>query len=240
MRHKVWLVVAAVVLLPLQAPPMMGAEYTVVMKDGQRYAAREKYVIEGDSVRFIGSDGQAYRLPLRQVDLVTTTAANRNRPRKAVWTNDEVERGRLRGRINIVGAAAEQPKGEAAEAAAGEEAAGEVAEGEEREAGAETPAEKPQPALPREKDPEWYRDRLRPLRSELADVDRQIANLQRQVQTGGGGAQTGAVGLLQSNPGVDPRDTLARLQRRRQDIQQQIAAIEAEARRNGLSPGQIR
>lgn len=254
------LVLAASVSAQATATPaqdrVSGTAYTVVLKDGRRLEARDRYRIDGGEVRFTGTNGQDYRFPVDEVDLDATSAANRpgrkpaaagKPPRKgAVWTNEDIDRLRARQRINVVGtgagAAAETPAKPAGEgAAAGEAPAGEAGE-EESAAEEETPeAEKPKPLPPREQDPEYYRDRLRPLRDELAQVNRRISDLQRSVQTGGGGAGGGGVGLLQSSDaGVDPRDRLAQLQRRRDELQRQISSIEAEARRNGLNPGQIR
>lgn len=234
MIRKVLFALLIVALVPLVA----AAEYLVVLKDGRRLAAREKYTIDSGTVHFISVDGQAYRFALGEIDVAATNQANAPAKKEArrfvVWTNDELERLRPSPRINVVGERPAEASGEAAksEAAAGEAAAGEAG------TEAEPEAEKPKPLPPREQDPETYRERLRPLRTELADVERQISDLQRTIQTGGGTG--GGVGMTRSNPGVDPRDTLQRLQRRRDDIQRQIGSIEAEARRNGISPGQIR
>jgi len=260
------------------------ADYTMVLRDGRRIVAREKYVVDQGVVRFVGTDGQSYQFALTEVDLAATERANAppgERPRKFIWTNDEIERLGLKGRINIVGprpAEPAPPEPKPVEAAPAEVAPPEAVSPEEevpRQPGSEdeyarepvrpqvpppptvqpppsapaaapapaaekkpTAAPAPPPALPRERDPEYYRTRLRPLQSELAQVERQIADIQRaRAGKGGGGA---GVGLTAGNPGVDPRDTLAGLQRQRDQLRAQIAALEAEARRNGLSPGQIR
>ncbi|MFQ5817815.1 MAG: hypothetical protein ACE5H2_07665 [Terriglobia bacterium] len=236
MMRKVLLVVAALVLVALLAPPtaeLAAAAYTVVLKDGRRFEAREKYVLEGAAVRFVGSDGRMYRFALSEVDLAATRRANPaegSQPRKFVWTNDELERLRTSARINIIGPRRAEPP--AAETAEGE--AGEVVEEVEGE------GEAPEPLLPREQDPESYRERLRPLRDQLVQVERQMADLQRNLRTGGRGAAAGGVNLRASSTGINPRDTLQQLQRRRDALRRQIAAIEDEARRNGISPGQIR
>ena len=232
MMRKVLFALLIVALVPLLA----AAEYIVVLKGGRRLAAREKYTIDSGTVHFISVEGQAYRFALGEIDVAATNRANVPAKKEGralvVWTNDELERLRPSPRINVVGAAPAESTGEAAK---GEAAGGEAAAG---EAEAEPEAEKPKPLPPREQDPETYRERLRHLRSELAEVERQISDLQRTIQTGGGTG--GGVGMARGNPGVDPRDTLQRLQRRRGDIQRQIDSIEAEARRNGISPGQIR
>lgn len=234
--RKAWLVFLGLVLLPLVAV----AQYTVVLRDGRRMVAREKYLVDGGRVQFVGSDGQFYRLAMTEVDLSATEQANQRepqRPRKKVWTNDDLEQLRLRGRINIVGG---QPAETTSEQKPAEAPTGETPAAGEAAAESEAPAEEaPKPLPPREQDPEYYRERLRPLRNELAQLERQITDLENTIRTGGGG-RSGGVGLLQSNPGVDPRDTLARLRRQRDQLRAQMAGIEAEARRHGLSPGQLR
>ncbi|MFQ5926849.1 MAG: hypothetical protein ACE5MH_05380 [Terriglobia bacterium] len=222
-----------ILLVAVLVPGVAAAAYTVILKDGRRIEAREKYVLEGGVMRFVGTDGHIYHFAFREVDLEATRRANTP---KFVWTNDELERLRPSGRVNIVGT-------RRAEATAEETPEAEEGELVEEEVGAEEEAgegEEPKPLPPREKDPAYYRERLQPLRRELAQVERRITDLQRNIRTGAGGAATGGVGLLQPSTGVDPRDTLQQLQRRRDDLQRRIAAIEDEARRNGISPGQLR
>ncbi len=271
MGRKLVLLVAFILVALVAA-----ADYTIVLRDGRRIVAREKYAVDQGVVRFVGTDGQSYQFALTEVDLAATERANAppgERPRKFVWTNDEIERLGLKGRINIVGprpAEPAPPEAKSVEAAPAEVAPPEAVPAVEevpREPGSEdeyarqpvgqqappppplqpppavpAPAAEKKPAappvLPREQDPEYYRTRLRPLQSELAQVERRIADIQRAL-AGKGGSGAG-VGLFQTNPGVDPRDTLASLQRQRDQLRAQIASLEAEARRNGIAPGQIR
>lgn len=223
---------AAQAATPAEKPP-----YVVVLKDGRRLPAREKPVVEENVVKFVAGDGQAQSLPLAEVDLVATERANR--PKRLVWTNEEIQTLRTRKQISVVGAQPAEAAKPAAEGAAGGEASAEEGEAEEGEEGAPA-AEKPKPRPPREQDPEYYRERLRSLRDDLNRLNRQITDLQRNMQAGAGRQGAGGFSAAQASGGADPRDTLQRLQRQRDELNRQIAAVEDEARRNGISPGAIR
>ena len=73
-------------------------------------------------------------------------------------------------------------------------------------------------------DAERYRQQLAPLRSELAELDRQIRDVKSR----------GADGAAYNNTSLD------KLEDRRKSIQLKIDAIEEEARRHGIAPGDLR
>ena len=178
--------------------------------------------------KFVGTDGKPYQMPLADIDAPATERANApaapappKRPRPKVWTNDDVEALREGSSLNVVGTAA-APPATAEEGAEGEEAAGE---------------EKPKPQPPREDTPEYWQERLKPLRDELAQIEKQI----QQLRAGQQGQNTSnAISLTASNPGVQVEDTIRQLEKRRTEVQQQIEAVQLEAKRKGIDPGYLR
>jgi DNA repair exonuclease SbcCD ATPase subunit len=88
---------------------------------------------------------------------------------------------------------------------------------------------RPEEELTPEQQREQWRSRLMPLREELQRVEAELARL-RGTTTG---ADVGLVGV----PTVDRTDQLTR---RREELRQQIAAIEDEARRAGVPPAWLR
>ncbi len=214
---------AAVVALLL--PALLAADI-VVLKDGRRIEARGRYTIEAGVVKFTGVDGRAYQFPLEAVDLRASeeaSAAAAKPPRPKVWTNDDLELLKEKAPVSVMGSA------RAAAPAATEAEAEAVAEGEAAEA-------EPVPGPPKEQTREYWQERLQPLRDELNRIEQQLQRLRR----GQGQAASNAVDVMGSNPGVQVEDTIRGLERRRAQVQQQIAAIQAEARRAGVPPGYVR
>ena len=164
------------------------------------------------------------------------------RPKK-VWTNDDL--ADLRG--GVTSATAEAPPAEG----------GAPAEAQAQAAGATK--EKP---LPPEKDPKTYLAKLEPLRKQLADLDAKIKDMQDKIDHPIDGKN--AIKLNQSAPNlppqdqppgyeknrpdeslygnqiVRPQDQLKVYQQQRDEIQQKIDDLEAQARDNGIPPGDIR
>lgn len=218
-RKALW-VVAAVLLLPA-----LLSAYTIVLKNGRRLEAQRRYVVEGSLARYLGPDGQPHQVPLAEIDVAATERANppaETPQRPKVWTNDDLERLREEGAINVVGAAA--PAAPAAGAA-------------EEEGGEASAEEKPQPKPPKEETPEYWQERLKPLRDELAQIDKQLQQLRAGQK---GQASSNAISLTADNPGVQVEDTIRQLEKRRTDLQQQIENIQLEAKRKGIDPGYLR
>jgi len=219
MLRKPLLALAILLLLPALA-----AAYTVILKDGRRFEAREKYVFVDGMIQFVGADGQLYRFAASELDFEATTRANapalpaagRIKITGHVWTNDDLERLPPTSRINVLGQAAPIVPASAA---------------------APSPAEQAQApeALPREKDPKYWQERIQKVRQELARVEEQIRSLQSNL-----GRTSAGINLMGTNLGVQPADTLRQLERRRQELLQQITQIEDEARRAGMPPGVLR
>jgi hypothetical protein len=138
---------------------------------------------------------------------------------KKVWTNDDLTT---------------LPANSAVSTASGAPAA---AEGAGAEAGAEKPAAKPG-TLPPDKDPKVYKEKLDALRKQLADVEAKIKEAQDAISGSQGGSN--AINLTQKPGTLRPEDLLASLQKQRDSIQQQIDDLESQARKNDISPGDIR
>jgi len=214
MLRKPLLALAILLLLPALA-----AAYTVILKDGRRFEAREKYVFVDGMIQFVGADGQLYRFAASELDFEATTRANapalpaagRIKITGHVWTNDDLERLPPTSRINVLGQAAPIVPASPAEQAQAPE------------------------ALPREKDPKYWQERIQKVRQELARVEEQIRSLQSNL-----GRTSAGINLMGTNLGVQPADTLRQLERRRQELLQQITQIEDEARRAGMPPGVLR
>jgi len=209
MLRKGLLLWAALLLVPVLA-----SAYTVVLKDGRKIETPARYVIEGNLVKFTGTDGRAYEVPAAQVDWLATRRANERLAPK-VWTNEDL--ARLGGDISVVGGS--RP---AAAAAGGEgEAAGE---------------EESKPEPPKETTVEYWQERLAPLRAELAQVEQQL----NQLRSNQGRAASNTLDLNTDAAGVDVQDTIRRLEERRRQLQQQIEDIQLEAKRKGIAPGRLR
>lgn len=222
MLRKAFLAAVAALLLPA----LLAAD-VVVLKDGRRIEARGRYTVEAGVVKFTGVDGRAYQFPLEAVDLRASEEASAEAPkppRPKVWTNDDLELLKEKAPVSVMGTA------RAAAPAAAEAEAEAVAEGE-GEAAAE-----PVPGPPKEQTREYWQERLQPLRDELGRIEQQLQRLRR----GQGQAASNAVDVMGSNPGVQVEDTIRQLERRRTQVQQQIADIQAEARRAGVPPGYVR
>jgi len=216
MGHRALLVVGLLVALPLAL-----AADVVVMKDGRRIETRERYVFDAGMVKFTGKDGRAHSYPLAEVDLEATRRANRFAGK--VWTNEDLEQLRGSSAMSVTGAEAAAEPATRTEAAATEGGAGGGGEAKEE-------------AKPKEEDPEYWRKRLEPLRNELAQTEQQL----QQSRSGQGQAGSNSLNLSTNAPGAEVADTIRRLERRREEIQREITAVQDEARRLGVPPGYVR
>src|SRR5580658_5474468 len=91
-------------------------------------------------------------------------------PQQKVWTNDDIDQIRNQGAggISVMGPAAPAGTAQAQGSTSATPAAG------------AKPAAKG-PALPKEKDPEWYREQLAPLYTALDRISQQLATAQAAV-----------------------------------------------------------
>jgi hypothetical protein len=177
--------------------------------------------------------------------------AAKNPPQKAkrVWTNDDLTDLRSGG---VTTAAAEAPLAE-----------GGTPGGAPAQAAATSPAAPgKEKQLPPEKDPKAYRAKLEPLRKQLADVEAKIKEIQDALANPYDGTNKVKLGqpapnfpqqdqqpdyqkkraddAIYGNQVVRTQDQLTVYEQKRQQLQQQIDDLEAQARQNGLSPGDIR
>ena len=134
---------------------------------------------------------------------------------KKVWTNDDLDA--LRGGSRPAGGVA-------------------ASTGTEPTAEGKTGAKEKQ--LPRDKDPKEYREKLAPLRAQLASLDAQVKQVRDALTNPYNG--TNAVDLRHTSAIMRPEEVLKQLEQKRQEIQQQIDNLEEQARRNGLSGGDVR
>lgn len=148
--------------------------------------------------------------------------AEKAKPRKAkkVWTNDDLDRLRNTVPVSTLGASPARAQ-----------AAGEAAAGGPEKAGAPE-------ALPKEKDPEWYRQQMGSLRAELERTEKEISRLRSFLAN----PSTGQAGLAlnKENDSLSPANQIELLQRRRDEVKHQMDDLEDQARRNGISPGALR
>lgn len=87
----------------------------------------------------------------------------------------------------------------------------------------------------RTKDARWYQDQISKLRAKIPPLDDKIRHLQDALDGK-------AVNSVRTYGGVradDWRDQLSRLRKQREDISAKIAALEDEARHNGITPNAL-
>jgi len=164
---------------------------------------------------------------------------------KKVWTDDDLTA--LRSTVNITtatgtsGAETKEGTGEAGAAAGAAAAPGTVKE------------------LPPEKTAKYYQEKLAPLRAKLAEAEAKIKAIQDVLNNPSKGGSD-HVSLTQSAPPgppeqpggpprpddklygntiVRPEEQLAYYEKQRDDLQQQIDALEAQAISNGLTRSEI-
>ncbi|MBZ5701289.1 MAG: hypothetical protein LAN84_05530 [Acidobacteriia bacterium] len=99
-------------------------------------------------------------------------------------------------------------------------------------------AQEPRPPGPKEQDPHWYAQQELPLALSLVDLESQLRSARESRKTAKG---TGAgVALETENVGITPEATLELLEARKVKIQRQLDDLEEQARRHGVSSGEIR
>lgn len=90
----------------------------------------------------------------------------------------------------------------------------------------------------RAKDAKWYVSQLKPLQTQVEQIDKQLRSL-RQARKDGRGT-TGAVALDQDAEGVTTDAQIQVLEQRRKQLLLKIDDLEDQSRRNGLDPGAVR
>src|SRR6266478_2383950 len=141
-----------------------------------------------------------------------------NKPRagmedqKTVWTNDDLERLSDLGLICIVGRIDEErPKS----------------------------ASLPQPYV-KTQDPEWYAGQAARLRDELERRKAQLGRYRQAIEDARNlKTMTGGINLEEGDIGITPGAGIEILQRRVNEAQAELAALEDLARRNDIPPGTL-
>jgi hypothetical protein len=142
---------------------------------------------------------------------------------KKVWTNDDIDQLRDQGAggISVMGPAAAPDATSTQNGTAA--APAKPAKGS---------------ALPKEKDPEWYRTQLAALYKELDHVSDELAAAQAAVD----GDSRGEAGVSMNvrAPAGTPQEQVASLQAQQTEIQGKIDALLDQARHNDIEPGDLR
>ncbi len=211
MLRKGLLVGAALLLVPA-----LLSAYTMVLRDGRRIEAQSHYTFEGNLVRFVGADGQVYRLPPTEVDFEATYRANT--PNARIWTNEDLEQ-LGQGPVSIVGSGRSSTAGTTASS-----------EGTGKEGG------EGESLPPVEDTAEFWQGKLRALYTKIDQIDEQVESL----RTGQREVASNRVSVQDDAAGVQVEDTLRRLERQKQELQEQIREVELQAKRQGIPPGKLR
>ena len=132
---------------------------------------------------------------------------------KKVWTEDDLNS--LKSRVSVVGGPSKSPKT------------------------SQKPPQDNQAAasLPPEKDPAWYHRQLSPLRAQIEEMDAQI----RKLKDAQGGKETSDAGRRYGlHLPMNTQDRIEVLEKGKRELQAKVDALEDQARRNGLNPGDLR
>jgi hypothetical protein len=149
---------------------------------------------------------------------VPTRAANKPRARQtegapAVWTNEDLERLRGLGLISVVG---QGPGPDTVEAPT------------------------PTPYV-RTQDPEWYAEQADNLRAELASRQAELQHYRQTIDDARSlETMTGGINLDEGDIGITPEAGIEILQRRVNETEAELDALEDLARHNGIPPGVLR
>ncbi len=139
---------------------------------------------------------------------------------KKVWTDENIGELGGKSRVSVVG------QGKASST-----------NGESSAADADKAAAKSTGSIP-EKDAQWYRAKLAPLR---ADIERTDAEIRRMKEfLAGGHTAEGRLELNRFSVPLNPANRIEELEKHKRQVQSKIDEIEDEARRNSIAPGDIR
>ncbi len=134
------------------------------------------------------------------------------RKTKKVWTNDDVQDLGGKSGVSVVGDA---------------------------QGAADADKAEPKPAdYAKEKDPNWYRKQLVPLRAEMERLDKEITKTREFIN--GGHTGEGQLKVNVFSVPMNPADQIAQLEKRKATVQSKIDALEDRARRNDIPPGALR
>ena len=132
-------------------------------------------------------------------------------PAKRVWTNEDVPELRADNPVSTVG------KNNSGQARKGQQNAA---------------------AKGQQKDPSWYRSQIQKLQNQLPPINEKISQLQSALEgnfTGDSKSSSRPTGVQ----GGDWRSQLDQLQKKRDDIEANIASLRDEARHAGVAPNAL-
>jgi len=152
----------------------------------------------------------AVAIPLRAANRLHAGTDSQN---TVVWTNDDLEKLHALGLISIVGRIDEERP---------------------------TSASAPGPYV-RTQDPEWYAVQAAKLREELERRRAQLREYRQALEDARSLRKaTGGMNLDESDIGITPRAAIEILERRVNEAQTELNALEDLARRHGIPPGTLR
>jgi hypothetical protein len=200
--------------------------YKVVLKDGKTLEARNKPVSMEGQYRFTRADGKFCVLPVSQVDLQATEAANQALPAGQSstkhFTNEDlttVTDSSLSGGDSSV--SSNLPKGSKDNHTPSVRAA----------------------SIEKGRDEQYWRKRARVLRDQIAAVDKEINDLNEKIRDKKGEGIT--VGMGTYSPYLvaglnNLQSKLSALQSEKERLQREYSDLEEEARKAGAMPGWLR
>jgi len=159
-----------------------------------------------------------FSLAIAMMIAVPLRAANKPRAgkdgqRRAVWTNDDLERLHDHGLISIVGPMNEETI---------------------------EPASPLQPHV-KAQDPQWYAEQAARLRDELERRQAQLDAYRQAIEDARSlKKMTGGINLDEGDIGITPEAGIEILQQRVEEAQAEFDDLEDLARRNEISPGTLR
>jgi hypothetical protein len=149
-----------------------------------------------------------FAAPARSANKPSSEASDKQK----VWTNDEVEKLRVRGLITVFKVPEAPPEAPAA----------------------------PLP-YDRTKDPAWYADEAAKLHTELAGAQAELRQYRKTLDdTRDLKRTTGGIALEQDTLGITPEAGIEILESRVRDLATKIDALHDMARHNGFPPGLTR
>lgn len=215
--------ILVLMILPLSAL----AQFQVVLKNGQVIKAKSKPVSMEGSYRFKTMSGEDQVIPVQQVDVPATEAANFNvtpqsKPRRVI-TNEDL-------------GGTESSAGEKAGGSPSSAAGNPAASGPPRPAAASGAS--PQPA---KNDLSYWQGRAKKIRDEISATEARINELNNNV------AQKKTDGITVGMGTYTPymvvgnyQEELQKLNAHKQKLERDLAELEDEARKAGIPPGALR
>jgi hypothetical protein len=210
--------IAIVALLLFQFGQWNWASYKIHLKDGKVIEAKSKPISMEGQLRFTTLDGRFLALPVTSIDNIQTEKSNGSIRAKEsatkVLTNDDLSQ-----RNN------EQHKPEDSVATGGP--------------GKLSPKRSTSPREQRQ-DESYWRNRAKQIRDRIASVDSEIKQLDEKRDSGKSDGVRIGYGTTTQYVLANFEDQRKKLEKDRQDLENQMRALEEEARQAGAMPGWLR